>query len=133
MVRLGDNSTLVNIKEVLVVPVVFKDSAGKECRAEIKLIVWRMPGLDMIIGLPHILKHFSSLLIDMLRGDDKDTIMYSKIEEAQEIDLINPWSVEPEGIASEEENTKLPCSFTGPLYYLSITHEEAVQCRHKLY
>jgi hypothetical protein len=37
------------------------------------------------------------------------------------------WVTKPAEISPEELTTPEPCSFTGPLHYLSMSHEQAVQ------
>ena len=51
--RLGDNKTIIDVKENLVIIFAFMHE-GKEISAEVSFIVWAMPGLDAIMGLPDI-------------------------------------------------------------------------------
>ena len=42
-------------------------------------------------------------------------------------DLQEPWSVPQLEESIEEQETEIPCSFTGPLYYLSKPYEEVLE------
>ena len=42
-------------------------------------------------------------------------------------ELFRPWEDNPWVISPEEFGTPDPCSFTGPLAYLSISHDDAVE------
>jgi hypothetical protein len=46
-------------------------------------------------------------------------------------DLVYPWTVTLDVMAPEEADTPMPCSFPDALYYLSISHSEAVQQFHE--
>ena len=128
LVRLGDNKTVVRVKENLVAPISFRHKE-KLYTAEVSFIVWSMPGLDAIIGLPDIVGSFCDLFVGMIR-DSKGDLSLSKLEpslnSSEAIELINPWTTAPDEEAPEEVETDLPCSFSGPLLYLSITREEAI-------
>ena len=119
-VRLGDNSTEVDISEVLYAAVEFSDSSGRRYKAYLNLVVWSMPGMDLIIGIPDIIHHYFDLFIDMLKGAKADSCLRT-LEE-----LKSPWQEEVEDDAPEEVETGLPCAFTGPLHYLNMSREEAL-------
>jgi len=119
-VKLGDNVTTVNVDEVLIAVVDFQLDSGERIAKRIKLVVWPMPGLDMIIGLPHIVRHFMKLFVEML-NNVKDRIVPDGLKV-----LMNPWSTDLEVAAPEDEDTPLPCSFTGPLHYLSVSRDQAL-------
>ena len=122
VVRLGDNTTTVNVKENLVIPIRFTH-AGVEVSAEVSFIVWNMPGLDAIIGLPDIVNSFCNIFISMIQKHDS---VLSKLEVGYS-NLENPWTVTANEEAPEETATDLPCSFAGPLHYLSISREDAIK------
>ena len=42
-------------------------------------------------------------------------------------ELVNPWTQPQDEEPIEEQKTEIPCSFTGPLYYLSKPHHEVVR------
>ena len=124
VVRLGDNKTLIDVKENLVIPIAFIYE-GKQISAEVSFIVWTMPGLDAIIGLPDIIKSFCDAFVSMIKSDGAET---SKLQVLNGQDhLISPWTIEPDDEAPEELDTDLPCSFSGPLHYLSMSREEAIK------
>ena len=63
--------------------------------------------------------------------DHKSSDMSSRVQLASGLedryDVISPWTKAQDEIAPEEEATETPCSFTGPLYYLTKPHAEVVQ------
>jgi len=124
VVRLGDNKTLVDVKENLVIPISFIQE-GKEISAEVSFIVWNMPGLDAIIGLPDIIKSFCDAFVSMIKSDGADISKLHVLDGQDQ--LISPWTIEPDDEAPEELDTDLPCSFSGPLHYLSMSREEAIK------
>ena len=63
---LGDNETTVEVSETLVATVQFIGRGGILHSAELKFVVFSMPGLDMIIGLKDIVRNFKSLFEEML-------------------------------------------------------------------
>ena len=123
-VRLGDNRTLVEVKENLVIPIAFMHE-GKEFSAEVSFIVWAMPGLDAIIGLPDIIKSFCDAFISMIKSDKLEPSEMHILDGSDQ--LISPWAFEADDEAPEEVATDLPCSFSGPLHYLSMSREDAIQ------
>ena len=104
-------------------------------------------GKTIIIGLPDIVVHFYYLFTEMVNIARED---YRRIQRKEEkgqltnnisslkpIDLqlpiegleepFIPWEDNPWVIAQEEIDTYDPCSFTGPLAYLTMSHEEAIE------
>jgi hypothetical protein len=100
-----------------------------------------MPGgHQAIIGLPDILRTFLYVFVEMLEDasemlqqeDDEEKELFLNamgMEELKELypDLVEPWSEPIDEIAPEETEAPDPCSFTGPLYYLSKPHEEVIK------
>ena len=41
-------------------------------------------------------------------------------------DAVSPWTQTQEEVSPEEEETPMPCSFTGPMYYLSKPYQEVL-------
>ena len=56
---------------------------------------------------------------------DVDSAVYNLVDKYS--DLVHPWTKEHDVECEEEAESYVPCSFTGPLHYLTQTHEEAVQ------
>jgi hypothetical protein len=119
-VRLGDNVTKVNFSEMLYAKISFKNNKGEDLSATIKMVVWQMPGLDMILGLPHIIRHYLDLFIEMMQCHEVSRLTAGD-------DLVNPWTQELDNTIPEEEDTELPSSFSGPLHFLNMNREEAIE------
>lgn len=121
-VVLGDNKTRVKITRIASLEVSFVDSNLQEHRARLSFCVMAMPGLTMIIGLPHIVIHFLPYFILLL-----DAAKLEFETSLKALDLHYPWSTSQEEEAPEETDSYVPCSFTGPMYYLSKPFDDIVQ------
>ena len=130
-VTLGDNETAIEVSERVSLKVDFVDWQGAGHSGIVDFCVFSMPGLEAIVGLPDILKSYLELFITMLQrakdelNKESDSIVYTLVEKYS--DLVCPWSKPYDGECEEEAQSYVPCSFTGPLCYLSYSHEEAVQ------
>ena len=66
---LADQTTRVETKEVVRGVLSFvADDGVTEYEGPVTAIVWNMPGLDFIVGLPDIAKNFVDVLTSMLRS-----------------------------------------------------------------
>ena len=65
VVTMADGVATQHIEELLIAPVLFKDSQGRAYEATIQLYVMPL-GFDLVIGLPDIRLHFAALLMDMI-------------------------------------------------------------------
>jgi len=133
LVRLGDNVTTQQVTERITLNVSFIDRHGTEHSARVCFWVFNMPGLDAIIGLPDILKHFLEFFVDKLEaakeeaGHQQMSVVNNVDLRDRYPDLVEPWTQAQDEEPIEEQETEEPCSFTGPLYYLSKPHDEVVQ------
>jgi len=148
-VRLGDNKTEVNVTERVKIDVVLRAPDQNPVTATVDFCVWDMPGMDMILGLPDILDHFLSVLVVVLetarrkrqnttevdkwnihhgiartRLVDGVTTLDSIMDDNP--DVISPWTQPQDEVSPEEEETPMPCSFSGPMYYLSKPYQEVL-------
>ena len=137
-VCLADGKTTATIAQAITLPVCFHDPSGNAHRGLVTFAVLDT-NTNAIIGLPDILGKFLDFFIAIVQ-DAADSVMpvLDDVPQASALapslgeppfpDVVYPWSSVPlEGDSPEEEETPDPCSFTGPLYYLSKPHEEAVQ------
>ena len=62
---LADGETQTNIDEIVLSPVMYRDSKGQQYEAVIRLHVVPL-GFDIVIGLPDIKRRFAALSMDML-------------------------------------------------------------------
>lgn len=136
IVTLADNKTRVGITERVVLPLQFKDSHGEDHTGKISLYVFGMTENDVIIGLPHIVLHFSELFKNMIDeavkanvySTDLASMQQSDIIASSEENLIMPWTATfNNDEAPEDAATPLPCSFTDALHYMEMPYEDAVQ------
>ena len=137
-VCLADGKTTATIAQAITLPVCFHDPSGNAHRGLVTFAVLDT-NTNAIIGLPDILGKFLDFFIAIVQ-DAADSVMpvLDDVPQASALapslgeppfpDVVYSWSSVPlEGDSPEEEETPDPCSFTGPLYYLSKPHEEAVQ------
>jgi len=127
VVRLGDQKTTLPVNERARLELSFIRPEIMKTRAKVDMIVMDMPGMDIILGLPDILDHFLELFIDLLisarPGFQHTTNILMNVDDPT---LISPWREPLLEIAPEEEETEVPCSFSGPLYYLSKPYDEVL-------
>ena len=65
---LADQATKIETKEVVRGTLSFvADDGSTEYNGQVEAIVWNMPGMDFILGLPDITRNFVDLLTSMLR------------------------------------------------------------------
>ena len=48
-------------------------------------------------------------------------------------DAVSPWTQTQKEVSPEEEETPMPCSFTGPMYYLSKPYQEVLDDYTKMH
>ena len=111
-VRLADQRTVKESSEELEAEVTVILEDGEKKTANLNLVVWDMPGLDLIIGLPDITKFFKERFVEMLgltteMKPGEVVLWYDGIQEESE----------------EEINTETPCSFTEALNFMEVSHE----------
>ena len=119
VVRLADQRTTLESSEELRGIVVINGHNGNTYSAALDLVVWSMPGMDMIIGLPDITDHFRDIMIQMI----------SAIEVVTDMDAgdVVKWSEGTQLESEEESVTEIPCSFTEALNFMEVSHEEALK------
>ena len=121
-VRLADQRTTKESKEELEAEVSVTLSDGSRQTAMLNLVVWNMPGMDMIMGLPDITKFYKDKFVDML-ATVSEVIDITDLEPGQ----VVQWSEGIEIESEEEFNTEEPCSFTAALNFMEVSHEEALK------
>ena len=135
-VTLGDNSTTVSVDETVTLELELINLEGKSFICAVDFCVWVMPGLDVILGLPDILDGYLDIFVDILESSRRSRrkqdipIRSSRVQLLSGLEdkygITSPWTKVQDEIAPEEEDTEIPCSFTGPLYYLTKPHAEVI-------
>jgi hypothetical protein len=147
-VRLADNQTTVGVHERFRTLVSFTiRGTGEVVSGVVDFWVLDMPGpgsISAIIGLPDIVRTYLRVFQHMLEDaaemaqeglflghlEDLATEIHllrsMSLDELKESypDVQSSWSRPMDEIAPEELETEEPCSFTGPLYYLSKPYDE---------
>jgi hypothetical protein len=111
--------------EHLTVTMQFNDAHGKPYDACIRLYVMELHSNDVILGLPDVCRYFGDIYTAMIASAIE---LYSEAGHLAAIAgdaPIYPWTIAPAEPAPEELEAPDPCSFSGPVHHLNITHDEA--------
>ena len=99
------------------------DDGKTEYTGEVEAIVWDMPGMDFIVGLPDIARNYVELLTSMLQSSE------SGLNNVLETDMrpgdIRLWSQGEVEESAEEEGTPMPVAFGPVLAFMETTYEDA--------
>ena len=71
VVRLADQVTSKNTSELIIGTIGFVDDNARENRAVVEAIVWNIPKMDFILGLPDILRNILDIFVKMLRDTER--------------------------------------------------------------
>ena len=66
VVKMADQQTKIRTSEKISGRITFVDDKGIDNSGIVDAIVWKMPNLDFILGLPDVLKNFMPLFVQML-------------------------------------------------------------------
>ena len=90
---LADQRTRVETKEVVRGVLSFMSDDGKtEYTGEVEAIVWDMPGMDFIVGLPDIARNYVELLTSMLQSSESEGELHNVLETDMRPGDIRLWS-----------------------------------------
>ena len=111
MACLADQATRIETTEVVRGVLSFvSDDEQIEYRGEVEAIVWNMPGMDFILGLPDITRHFVELLTSMLRVS-QDEVSSTALETDMLPGDVKLWSNGEVEESPEEMETPMPVAF----------------------
>ena len=109
---------------------------GMSQTATVDMVVWEMPGTDIILGLPDLVNKYLDVFIGALQEEKSARLeLREAVGTAAQLgkllqpvpELIEPWSCGKEEVSPEELDTPEPCAFTDAMYYLTKPHEEVLQ------
>ena len=123
MARLADQRTKIETSEIIRGELSFvADDGETHYTGFVEAIVWTMPGMDFIVGLPDIAKNYVDLLTSMLQsGGD----MLSGLETDMREGDIRLWSDGEVEESPEELDTPMPVSFEPVLAFMETGYDEA--------
>ena len=121
---LADKITVIDINNILRIPLSLTSASGHIYHIDVKLMVMENLGEEVIIGLPVIVRSLLPLFVEALKLAAENILFHDESNDIYQI-IENPWSVMDE-LAIEDEETPLPCSFTGPLHFLMMSRQEAL-------
>lgn len=127
---LADQKTTIELEHIAYLPITVTDKDGYQTSAVLPFWVFEMTGNNMIIGLPAILRHFSSIMVDMIIDAAKQLDISDALSNIEaKADLLNPWTSVLE-TAPEEANDEEPTSFPTFIAYMNTTLSDAVKEYH---
>jgi len=121
---LADQATRIETNEVIRGVLSFVGDDGiTEYSGEVEAIVWTMPGMEFIVGLPDIARNYVDLLTAMLRNSDVE------VNNVLETDMrpgdIRLWSEGEVEESPEEIETPVPVAFGPVLAFMETSYEDA--------
>ena len=120
--RLADQITKVETTEMVRGSLSFvSDNGEKEYTGVVEAIVWDMPGMDFIVGLPDIVRNYVELLTEMLNGAMYNIMEVSDMREGE----VKLWSKGEVEESPEEENTPMPVAFGPVLSFMEGDYEDS--------
>ena len=135
MVKMADQMTKVRTTEKLTGRISFLNNDKEEKSAMIEAIVWVMPELDFILGLPDVLRNFLPMFVQMLNEAQKTLhptpmdIAEIIQEEGEELQMrpyeTKMWSRGASTEAPEERETYVPSHFDPVLQFMEIPYDDA--------
>ena len=75
-VKLADQSTVIKTKEIVRGVLSFVSDGGEPYTDEVDAIVWKMQGLDFILGLPDIVRNYITLFFLMLKQSQQESVAH---------------------------------------------------------
>lgn len=125
-VRLAAENHEVQVRELALLTVVFRDTKDRDHTAKVRFYVLPGASNDMVIGCPAIIGCFGRLFMQMLQvAMDEYAGQPSMSLSGVDEELRTPWSIPPEEDAPEDAQTEIPCSFPGPLHFMEMSVEDA--------
>ena len=142
MVRLANQVTRKNTSELVTGTIGFVDDSGRETRAVVEAIVWEMPKMGFILGLPDMLRNFLDIFVKMSRetertlsqvdvsmalteGDQGAASAEASINTNMQGNEVRDWSNGQNTEAPGELDTPEPSHFDPVLQFIDIPYEKA--------
>ena len=126
-VKLADQSTIVKTKEIVRGILSFVSDGGTAFWGEVDAIVWKMKGLDFILGLPDIVRNFITLFFLMLKQYQLELV--AGVTEVSDMlpGEVRLWSNEEEHEAPEESQCPIPVAFEPVVNFMEMSYDESLQ------
>ena len=141
VVKMADQQTKVKTSEKITGRITFVDDKGIDKSGIVEAIVWKMPNLDFILGLPDVLKNFLPLFAQMLNDaqnsvaqvttESEDTVINENPELLKPFEKIL-WSNGETIEAPEDAETPMPSHFDPVLQFMEIPYDEAMKEYHDI-
>ena len=117
--RLADQKTTVETKEMVRGWLSFvADDGVTEYAGQVEAIVWVMPGMDFIVGLPDIVSNYVDLLVSVLKSENH----LNEVTDMREGE-VRMWSNGEVEVSPEELDTPDPVAFGPVLAFMEPSYE----------
>ena len=126
-VKLADQSTIVKSKEIIRGVLSFVSDGGATFQGEVDAIVWKMQGLDFILGLPDIVRNFITLFFLMLKQYQLEMVASATETSAMLPGEVRLWSNEEDHEAPEEAQCPMPVAFEPVLNFMEMSYDESLK------
>lgn len=123
---LADKITELEITQALCIPLSLVSLSGRVFQMRAKFLVMDSLGEQIIIGLPLLVGHLLPLFVEALQHTAELMLRPGGTSSSVHQIIENPWTVWDE-LAEEDEETPLPCSFSGPLHFLMMPRQAALE------
>ena len=131
VVKMADQQTKIKTSEKITGRITFVDDKGIDKSGIVEAIVWKMPNLDFILGLPDVLRNFLPLFAQMLY-DAQNSVTQVTMESEDTVvgedpELLKPfekilWSNGETIEAPEDAETPMPSHFDPVLQFMEIPY-----------
>ena len=118
-VKLADQKTLVKTSEAVTGELSFVSDGGREHSGTVEAIVWQMRGLEFILGLPDIVKNYTTLFFLMLKQHQEELNASADLVTDMQLGEIRQWSAGFEEECPEEQHFKIPVAYD-PSYHTGL-------------
>jgi len=139
--KMADQVTKIKTTEKISGRITFVDDQGKDNSGQIDAIVWTMPKLDFILGLPDVLRNFLPMFVQMLNDAQFSlTQVTTELEDTdvrENKELLKPnekilWSDGETIEAPEDAETPMPSHFDPVIQFMEIPYDEAIKEYHEI-
>jgi len=124
-VKLADQKTLIKTSEMIAGELSFVSDGGREHKGQIDAIVWNMKDMDLILGLPDIIKNFITLFFLMLKQHQNELNASAEFVTDMRPGETRQWSTGFEEECPEEQHFKIPVAHEPILTFMETKYEDA--------
>jgi hypothetical protein len=103
----------------------YTDQLQQPHEAKLRLYVMPLASKDVILGLPDICRYYGALYQEMVASAIAHFRLSNDVHAMELTNTRYPWTLPLDECAPEELLVPEPCSFTGPIHFMNISHNDA--------